>query len=194
MYETVSREMMDFVQRSPSCFHAVSELAKMLEQAGFIALQESDAWKLQPGKGYYVTRNGSAVMAFRMPPEKPTGFMIAAAHSDAPTMKLKDIAELSDQNYVRLNVEKYGGAILEPWMDRPLSVAGRVSVQQGSRVFTRLVNIDRDLLLIPHMAIHMDRGMNDGRALNPQIDMLPVYGQASSAGTCLLYTSDAADE
>ena len=192
MYETVSREMMDFVQRSPSCFHAVSELAKMLEQAGFIALQESDAWKLQPGKGYYVTRNGSAVMAFRMPPEKPTGFMIAAAHSDAPTMKLKDIAELSDQNYVRLNVEKYGGAILEPWMDRPLSVAGRVSVQQGSRVFTRLVNIDRDLLLIPHMAIHMDRGMNDGRALNPQIDMLPVYGQASSAGTLKNLIAEAA--
>ena len=192
MYETVSREMMDFVQRSPSCFHAVSELAKMLEQAGFIALQESDAWKLQPGKDYYVTRNGSAVMAFRMPPEKPTGFMIAAAHSDAPTMKLKDIAELSDQNYVRLNVEKYGGAILEPWMDRPLSVAGRVSVQQGSRVFTRLVNIDRDLLLIPHMAIHMDRGMNDGRALNPQIDMLPVYGQASSAGTLKNLIAEAA--
>ena len=192
MYEIVSREMMDFVQRSPSCFHAVSELAKMLEQAGFIALQESDVWKLQPGKGYYVTRNGSAVMAFRMPPEKPTGFMIAAAHSDAPTMKLKDIAELSDQNYVRLNVEKYGGAILEPWMDRPLSVAGRVSVQQGSRVFTRLVNIDRDLLLIPHMAIHMDRGMNDGRALNPQIDMLPVYGQASSAGTLKNLIAEAA--
>lgn len=183
MFEQISLEMMDFIRRSPSCFHAVKELAAMLEQADFAPLQECGNWDLRPGKSYYVTRNGSAIIAFRMPKNSPCGFLIGAAHSDSPTMKLKDIAELSDQNYVRLNVEKYGGAILEPWMDRPLSIAGRVSVQQGNRVFTRLVNIDRDLVLIPHMAIHMDRGMNEGRALNPQIDMLPLYGQGSSAGT-----------
>ena len=192
MFEQTSLEMMDFIRRSPSCFHAVKELAAMLEKADFIPLQECGNWDLHPGKSYYVTRNGSAIIAFRMPKNSPRGFLIGAAHSDSPTMKLKDIAELSDQNYVRLNVEKYGGAILEPWMDRPLSIAGRVSVQQGSRVFTRLVNLDRDLILIPHMAIHMDRGMNEGRALNPQIDMLPLYGQGSSAGTLKALIAEAA--
>ena len=177
MFTETSQEMMAFIQRSPSCFHAVKELCALLEDAGFALLQESGIWDLHSGKGYYVTRNGSALIAFRLPQSRPAGFMIGAAHSDSPTFKLKDIAELADQNYVRLNVEKYGGAILAPWMDRPLSIAGRVAVQQGDRVLTCLVNIDRDLLLIPHMAIHMDRGMNDGRALNLEIDMLPVYGQ-----------------
>ena len=192
MFTETSQEMMAFIQRSPSCFHAVKELCALLEDAGFAPLQESGIWDLHPGKGYYVTRNGSALIAFRLPQNRPAGFMIGAAHSDSPTFKLKDIAELADQNYVRLNVEKYGGAIFAPWMDRPLSIAGRVAVQQGDRVLTRLVNIDRDLLLIPHMAIHMDRGMNDGRALNPQIDMLPVYGQAASAGTLRQLVADAA--
>ena len=192
MFAETSREMMAFIQRSPSCFHAVKELAAMLQSAGFAPLQECEEWSLQPGKSYYVTRNGSAIIAFRMPQNAPQGFMIAAAHSDAPTLKLKDAAELSDESYVRLNVEKYGGAILSPWMDRPLSIAGRVAVQEGSRVITRLVNIDRDLVLSPHMAIHMDRQMNEGRALNPQIDMLPLYGQAASAGTLKKLVAEAA--
>ncbi len=179
----LSQEMMDFIQRSPSCYHAVSNLGKMLEKAGFEELPEHTCWTLSPGKGYYVTRNGSALIAFRTPEQSVCGFIIAAAHSDAPTFKLKQHPELKNKHYLRLNVEKYGGAIFAPWMDRPLSVAGRVTVRQENRVEVRLVDIDRDLVLIPNMAIHMNRQMNEGVSLNPQVDMLPLLGQEVDIGT-----------
>ena len=192
MFTETSQEMMAFIQRSPSCFHAVKELCALLEDAGFAPLQESGIWDLHPGKGYYVTRNGSALIAFRLPQSRPAGFMIGAAHSDSPTFKLKDIAELADQNYVRLNVEKYGGAIFAPWIDRPLSIAGRVAVQQGDRVLTRLVNIDRDLLIIPNLAIHMNRAANDGVKLLANVDTLPLLGTISERDCFLKLVAQAA--
>jgi aspartyl aminopeptidase len=155
----------------------------MLLDAGFEPLTEHSCWTLEAGRSYYVTRNGSSLIAFRVPERTDCGFMIAAAHSDAPTFKLKREPELKDGNYLRLNVEKYGGAIFSPWLDRPLSVAGRVVVQSGERIETRLVNIDRDLVLIPNLAIHMNRQMNDGVALNPQVDMLPLLGLSEAVGT-----------
>lgn len=179
----ISREMMDFIRRSPSCYHAVRNLGRMLTEAGFEELGEHTCWTLSAGRSYYVTRNGSALIAFRVPERSDRGFMIAAAHSDAPTFKLKRRPELKNKHYLRLNVEKYGGAILAPWMDRPLSVAGRIVVRQGSRVETRLVDVDRDLVLIPNLAIHMNRQMNEGVSLNPQVDMLPLLGQDEEAGT-----------
>ena len=179
----ISREMMNFIQRSPSCYHAISSLGQMLTEAGFEELGEHVCWTLSPGQGYYVTRNGSALIAFRVPEQSDCGFMIAAAHSDAPTFKLKRCPELKNKHYLRLNVEKYGGAIFAPWLDRPLSVAGRVAVRQGDRVKTWLVDVDRDLVLIPNMAIHMNRQMNEGVNLNPQVDMLPLLGQEEDIGT-----------
>ena len=178
----LSQEMMNFIQCSPSCYHAVSNLGNMLMEAGFEELGEHTCWTLSPGHGYYVTRNGSALIAFRFPAQNDCGFMIAAAHSDAPTFKLKQHPELKNKHYLRLNVEKYGGAIFAPWMDRPLSVAGPVEVRQENQIEIRLVDIDRDLVLIPNMAIHMNRQMNEGVNLNPQVDMLPLLGQDEDIG------------
>lgn len=188
----ISQEMMDFIRRSPSCYHAVSNLGRMLERAGFEELGEHTCWTLSAGRGYYVTRNGSALIAFRVPEGSGGGFMIAAAHSDAPTFKLKRHPELKNKHYLRLNVEKYGGAIFAPWMDRPLSVAGRVAVRQGDRIETRLVNVDRDLVLIPNIAIHMNRQMNEGVSLNPQVDMLPLLGQDEETGAMDVLVAQAA--
>lgn len=175
MFETISLEMADFIQRSPSCYHAVSNLAGQFESAGFTRLHESRPWELRPGNGYFFTRSGSALIAFRIPEGDPAGFMIAAAHSDAPAFKVKPVPELAGEHYVQLNVEQYGGAICSAWLDRPLSTAGRVTLLEGDRVVSRLVNLDRDLLLIPNLAIHMNRKINEGVALNPQVDLSLIH-------------------
>lgn len=179
MFETISREMMDFIEKSPSCYHVVENFRVMLEEAGFTELPEQKRWDISGGGRYFTTRNGSSILAFTIPKNPLKGFMIAASHSDSPCFKLKEKHEMDVAGqYIRLNVEKYGGMIMAPWMDRPLSVAGRVMVQDGERFESRLVNVDRDLVLIPNLAIHMNRQMNDGVALNPQTDMLPLFGMA----------------
>ncbi len=185
MDKTTALSMLDFIQRSPSCYHAVANLAAMLEEAGFAPLAEHTRWPLEAGGSYYVVRNGASLLAFRIPEQlDDCGFMIGAAHGDSPTLKLKAIPELVHRDYLKLNVAKYGGINLSPWLDRPLSVAGRVTVlEEDGRVDTRLVNLDRDLVLIPNLSIHMNRQINDGVALNPQIDMLPLLGQGEEPGT-----------
>ncbi len=136
---------------------------------------------LQPGGKYFVRRNGSALIAFRIPAGGVRGFLMTAAHSDSPSFKIKEHAAVPTAGmYTRLNVEKYGGMLCASWMDRPLSVAGRVAVRDGERIVLRLVNVDRDLLLIPHVAIHMDRSANDGKKFDPNVDMLPLFGDASA--------------
>ena len=175
-----AEQLIQFINKSPTAFHAVLELEKMLENAGFRALSERDRWELEPGKAYYVTRNGSSLIAFRIPeaPDSPVpGFQIIASHSDSPSFKIKEQPELKTENsYIRLNVEKYGGMLMAPWFDRPLSAAGRVIVEREGRLYGKLVNLDRDLLLIPNVAIHMNRKVNEGYAYNPQKDLLPLYG------------------
>lgn len=179
MFEAVSRDMMRFIDRSPSCYHVVENFRMMLKEAGFEELPEHESWKLSEGGRYFTTRNGSSLIAFCIPDGPYRGFMIAASHSDSPCFKLKEKHEMETAgSYVKLNVEKYGGMLMAPWMDRPLSVAGRVLVEDGGRFESRLVNIDRDLVLIPNLAIHMNREVNDGAALNPQKDMLPLFGMA----------------
>ncbi len=132
---------------------------------------------------YYVIRNGSALIAFRIPKRDFLGFQIMASHSDSPSFKIKENPEMDvEGHYVKLNVEKYGGMLCAPWFDRPLSVAGRVIVKDGSRLVTRLVNIDRDLCMIPNLAIHMNREANEGYKYNVQKDMLPLYGGGGSGG------------
>ncbi len=192
MFEKISLEMADFIQRSPSCYHAVSNLAEQFQAAGFTRLHESRPWELKPGNGYFFTRNGSALIAFRIPEGTPAGFMIAAAHSDTPAFKIKSVPELAGEHYVQLNVEQYGGAICSAWLDRPLSAAGRVAVREGDRMVSRLVDLDRDLLLIPNLAIHMNRKINEGVALNPQVDMLPLFGQEGARDRFLPLVAEAA--
>ena len=168
-------ELLGFIENSPSPFHAVEEISANLENAGFTRLYEQDDWKLEKGKGYYVCRNYSSVLAFRVPMEGLPAFNIVASHCDSPTFKIKENPQITTGPYITLNTERYGGMIMSTWMDRPLSVAGRLIVREGSTYTQKLVNVDRDLLIIPNLAIHMDRNMNDGKKFNPQVDMLPLY-------------------
>lgn len=181
--EEINRRLLDFLEKSPSPYHAVANMAGMLEDAGFVRLNEGERWSLAAGQNYYVTRNGSALIAFRIPKRDFTGFQIMASHSDSPVFKIKSNAEIEvEKKYMKLNVEKYGGMICAPWLDRPLSVAGRIVVQTEQGVETRLVWVDRDLMIIPNLAIHMNREANDGYAFNAQKDMLPLIGGADAKG------------
>lgn len=179
-YMKCAREVLDFIENSPSCFHAVANVKEMLQEQGFTEVKEAQKWELVPGEGYYVTRNDSALIAFRLPEKPARGFHMTAAHSDSPTFKIKELPEMTvEEHYVKLNTEKYGGMILSTWLDRALSVAGRVVVREGRELVTKLVNVDKDLLVIPNVAIHMNREMNQGVAYNPQCDMLPLFADCS---------------
>ena len=175
------QNLCEFLDASPSVYHAAANVAAMLEAGGFVRLSEGDKWTLQKGGKYYFTRGGSAVMAFRVPEGDPKGFLMTASHCDRPTFKVKENPELTGA-YTRLSVERYGGMIMSSWLDRPLSIAGRCLVETDSGIESRLVNIDRDLLIIPSVAIHMDRTVNDGKKWNPAVDMLPLLGGKDSAG------------
>lgn len=177
----ITEELFTFIEESPSPYHAVRTAVEMLTAMGYKKLEEQQAWELDRGGRYYVTRNLSSVIAFRIPEEIRGGFHIVASHSDSPSFKIKENPEIvSEHKYVRLNVEKYGGMLMSAWLDRPLSAAGRLLVRNGGGVTTHLVNVDRDLLLIPNLAIHMNREVNDGYKYNPQTDLLPLYGDFSS--------------
>ena len=174
-------ELKNFLDHAHSVYHAVAALEWMLEEAGYNYLPEHGQYDLVPGGKYYFTRGGSALMAFRIPHEKPKGFMLAAAHSDRPTFKVKENGELVG-TYTRLATEKYGGMLMGTWLDRPLSIAGRVLVDTQRGVQSKLVDIDRDLLLIPNVAIHMNRKANEGQAWNPAVDTIPLLGGKDAAG------------
>jgi len=173
--------LMSYLDNAHSVYHAVAGVVWELEAEGYVCLQERDAWELYPGGKYYLTRGGSAVIAFRLPQVEPTGFLMSASHADRPGFKLKENGELVG-SYTRLSTEKYGGLLMGTWLDRPLSVAGRVLVQTGSGLESRLVDIDRDLLLIPNVAIHLNRKANDGYTWNPAVDTLPLAGGKDAAG------------
>ncbi len=178
--DEITKGLFAFIGASPTAFHVVANVKEALEQAGFVPLLESKGWDLTPGRGYYVVRNQSSLIAFWVP-ETFTGFMVAAAHTDSPCLKLKENMELYPEGYTKLDAEKYGGMLLSPWFDRPLSVAGRllVATEKGTRAV--LVNLDRDLMVIPSLAIHMDRAANDGKRLDIQTDMLPLLGKGACA-------------
>ena len=170
-----------YLDKAHSQYHAIDLLKKQLEESGYTAICEGANWKLEKGGKYYLTRGGSAIIAFRIPEEPPMGFMMSASHCDRPTFKLKENGELTGA-YTRLSTEKYGGMIIAPWLDRPLSVAGRVLVEGEGKVESRLVDIDKDLLLIPNVAIHMNRKANEGYAWNVAVDTLPLIGGKEAAG------------
>ena len=168
-------DLFEFLQEGVTPYHAAATAAAWLDAAGFTRLEEADYWNLEHGKGYYITRNVSAVVAWRIPDHAIGGWRITASHSDAPGWKIKSDAVTGD-GCRRLSVEGYGGMIMSSWLDRPLTVAGRVLVRTEDGVETRLVHFDRDLLVIPSLAIHMQRDVNKGHSYNPQIDMQPLWG------------------
>ena len=172
-------DLVEFLQESVTPFHAAATAESWLRAAGFTRLEEADYWNLEPGKGYYTTRNGSSVVAWRVPDHAIGGWRIVASHSDSPTWKIKtDIVE--NDGCRRLSVEGYGGMIMPTWLDRPLTVGGRVIVKTEDGIESRLVCIDRDLLVIPSLAIHFQRDINKGHTFNPQVDMQPLWGPAGS--------------
>ena len=176
-----TENLMAFLDASHSVYHAVDYLERTLKNAGYTCLRERDAWELVPGGKYYLTRGGSALAAFRVPEQTPAGFLMSASHSDRPTFKIKENGELTGA-YTRLATEKYGGMLIAPWLDRPLSIAGRVLVETETGIRSHLVDIDRDLLLIPNVAIHMNRKANDGYTWNPVTDTIPLVGSRDGAG------------
>lgn len=171
---------MKFLDESPVGLYAAANIRGMLLENGYTECQEGSEWKLVPDGRYFVMRNGSAVIAFQIPKEESwAGFQIAASHLDSPTFRIKSNAEIVVENrYVTLNVEKYGGMLLAPWLDRPLSAAGRVLVRTESGIETKLVNIDRDLMIIPNVAIHMNREMNNGYKWDMKQDLRPLLAGA----------------
>lgn len=185
-------DFLEYVEKSPTAFHAVKNACGMLEKNGFVRLQENTVWQLECGGKYYVTRNQSAVIAFSVPEGGFGPYQIVASHGDSPTFKLKPITEEKVCGcYCRLNVEKYGGMICSTWMDRPLSIAGRVLVREGDGISSKLVDLDRDAVLIPNMPIHFNREINDGYKFNPQVDLLPLYGEEDSYGRLKTELADA---
>ena len=191
---TVSKELAQFLEGSPSCFHAIENMKNILSEEHFEQLQENRKWHVQPGGRYFVTRNSSSLIAFTVPEHGFKGMRIIASHGDSPTFKIKENPELeTDSHYIRLNVERYGGMLCAPWFDRPLSVAGRVIVKDpdSGTFVSRLVNIDRDLVLIPNLAIHMNREANNGYKYNAQKDMLPLYGDLTAKGTFMKTAAEA---
>ena len=185
-------EIFDFIKKAPTAFHAAAEMKNILLSAGAKELKENEPWEIEKGTMYFVIRNDSALIAFLVP-AGAKGFRVFAAHGDSPTFKIKENPEINVENrYVKLNTERYGGMIMSSWLDRPLSVAGRLLVRGDEGVETRLVNIDRDLLLIPNLCIHMNRKVNDGYTFNPQKDMLPLFGDNASAGKFMERVAEAA--
>lgn len=172
----------DFLRQSPSPWHATSNMAVRLEQAGFQRLEEKANWQLAPGKRYYVTRNGSAIIAFQLPASELTGLRMIGAHTDSPGLHLKPNATQRSAGWLQLGVQVYGGVLLAPWFDRDLGLAGRVHVRHADgRLESVLLNVDRAIATVPSLAIHLDRDVNSGRPLNPQTQMSPVLMQSDTA-------------
>lgn len=188
----MNQDLFAYIAASPTAFHAAAHTAQMLRDAGYTELHESAAWTLLPGGRYFVTRNRSSLIAFRVPQGDFSGFMLAAAHGDSPAFKIKENAELADSHYVRLSTEKYGGMLCASWMDRPLSIAGRVLIRTENGLETRLVDLREPAAIIPNVAIHFNRSANDGMSYNAAVDMLPLYGTDRSAGSLRRRIAEAA--
>lgn len=186
-------ELTRFLNGAHSAYHAVAGLTQLLDNAGYTCLSEGEHWELIAGGKYYLTRGGCALIAFRIPREAPRGFLLSASHSDRPTFKIKENGELTGK-YTRLATEKYGGMLIAPWLDRPLSIAGRVLVETQKGIESKLLDIDKDLLLIPNVAIHMNRKANEGYAWNPAVDTLPLVGGENAQGKLWKQIEEAAGE
>lgn len=178
-----SNALLDFISKTPTGFHAVKNISESLVSKGYTELNEASDWKLEYGGKYFTTRNLSSLIAFRIPIEKPKSFMITAAHGDSPAFKIKEHAESEAAGfYTRINTEKYGGMIYSSWLDRPLSAAGKITVLGNGTITSKIVDLKRDLFLIPSVAIHMNRHANENASYNPAIDMQPISGSISAKG------------
>ena len=172
----MNKELFDFIEKCPTSYQTVAETARILTDDGYEKLGECGTWNLSRGGKYYVTRNLSSLIAFRVPDRHMSGFMISASHSDSPCFKIKENAQLKDRLYVKLPTEKYGGMLMATWFDRPLSVAGRIVVKTDAGIETKLVDLKEPVAIIPSVAIHMNRNANENATYNPAKDMIPLAG------------------
>ena len=173
-----SQQLLTFLDSSPTPFHATANLASALRDAGFSEVKEADAWRLEAGKGYYITRNDSSIIAWRQPEEFSAGLRMVGAHTDSPCLKVKPSAELNRLGYQQLGVEVYGGALLNPWFDRDLSLAGRVSyLDKQGELQHSLIDYQDPIGVVPSLAIHLDREANKDRTVNPQLHLPVLLGQ-----------------
>ncbi len=175
-----NQELLEFLHSSPTAFHAAAQIRSRLVAAGFVALNEADHWQLEPGKSYVITRNDSSVIAFNYGFNSliKKGISMIGAHTDSPCLKVKPRPELNRRGYYQLGVEVYGGALLAPWFDRDLSIAGRVTYRnQQNHIGSVLVDFKDPIAFIPSLAIHLDREANNSRSINPQKDIVPLLLQ-----------------
>ena len=181
-----NNDLIEFLDSSPTPWHAVSTMKNRLDAAGFQQLDERDTWSLERGQGYYVIRNGSSIVAFRTGKKSPVeaGIRMVGAHTDSPCLKVKPNPEIRRKGFFQLGVEVYGGVLLNPWFDRDLSLAGRVTVlDEDGQVKDTLVNFEKPVAIIPSLAIHLDREANSNRTVNAQTDLPPVMMQVPETDT-----------
>ncbi|WP_104201723.1 M18 family aminopeptidase [Billgrantia saliphila] len=170
--------LLDFLHRSPTPWHAVAVMAERLDAAGFRRLDEAEPWQLAPGERIYATRNGSSVVALQLPRERLDALRMIGAHTDSPGLRLKPNAAQSSAGWLQLGIEVYGGALLAPWFDRDLGLAGRVHLRHADgRLEGVLLHVERPVAIVPSLAIHLDREVNQGRPINAQTQMAPVFLQ-----------------
>ncbi|MEP5763062.1 MAG: M18 family aminopeptidase [Halieaceae bacterium] len=178
--EEFNQGLLDFLQVASSPFHAVQEMARQLDEAGYQRLSDAEPWQPQAGQGYYLLRNDSSIVAFKQGSDGP-GLRMVGAHTDSPCLMVKPKPEKSSQGYQQLGVEVYGGALLNPWFDRDLSLAGRVSfVDSEGELRKALVDFRDPIAIIPSLAIHLDREANKSRSINSQTDIVPILSCAES--------------
>jgi len=181
--QELNASLMQFVQASPTPYHAVASLSAELDAVGFTRLEENARWQLERNRGYYVTRMGSSIVAFRTGDKdlSTTGINMVGAHTDSPCLKVKPLPEIIRQKYIQLGVEVYGGVLLNPWFDRDLSMAGRVDYRgKDGKLAYSLVDFKKAVAVIPSLAIHLDREANEKRAINAQTYLPPVLSQSSA--------------
>ncbi len=165
----------EFIKKTPTAFHAIKEIKVILDKKGFMELNEYDTWNLEANKKYYVTRNHSSIVAFKTPSNpSESHFQIVASHSDSPCFKIKPNGILVSGSYTKLNTEKYGGTILSTWLDKPLGIAGRIYTKEDNEIKENIIDLKNINLVIPNVAIHMNREINTTFAYNPQVDLLPL--------------------
>ncbi|WP_191603012.1 M18 family aminopeptidase [Marinomonas algicola] len=181
--QAFNHSLLSFLRNSPTPFHAVESMKATLLDNGFTELKEKDHWVIEEGGNYFVTRNASSVIAFTAPELNfhTTGWRMVGGHTDSPCLKLKPNAHVVRSGYHQLGVEVYGGVLLHTWLDRDLSLAGRITVKldSGDRV-SRLIDFKDPIAVVPNLAIHLNRSVNEGFSVNPQEEMLPILGLAKS--------------
>ena len=173
--ERINRKLFDFIKKSPTACHAAQNAALRLEDEGYTELFEGDRWEIRGGNKYFVRRGFSSLIAFKVPEDEFSSFMISASHSDSPAFKIKENAELPEKGgAVRLSAERYGGMLAQTWMDRPLSAAGRAVVRSAEGAEVRLFDLGINQAIIPSVAVHLNRGSGDGAKLDAATDLLPL--------------------